>query len=1460
MKNDALPPHLRDFSDTATARNWLYEDTASALENKFPIEDDTHRLELHNVKIEPKSYSLKQQKDALLNNRQLRVPVRGQWRLVDKESGVVLDEREDTVLQLPYLTERGTVLYNGNEYSSVSQSRLKPGAYTRIKRSGEPETMFNVKPRTGKSFRVWMQPDTGVFRTQVGQSNIPIYTLLRSMGVEDKEMVKMWGPELTEANIRASKPQDLGKLYERFAGYKADPKADEATQRRTIVEALSKSEVDPDVISRTMGIADAKGIDKGLLLRATQKMLNVARQEEQGDDRDAPKYSNILAIEDLISERITNDAGRTARTLLWKARRDKNLRRVPAAALNPYIDNYMFGSRLTMPLEETNPLSLLEQMHRVTKLGEGGINSAESITDEARNVNPGQLGFVDPITGPEGLNIGIDVRTAFKTYKGRDRQYYAQFNDVRSGETTYVKPEDLDNKVVAFPGEMVRDVPTVAAIQNGEMTQVAKDQVDYEVPSFAHMMSPQSSLNPMPTGYQPARAFYGAKFWSQYMPQVKGEVPLVDSVLPGEDTTFSEYYGRRLGTLKSDAAGTVTNITPNAITITSNDGSKQKVELVKNFPFNRLTGISYFPTVEKGDVVKPGQMLAHSNFTDPKTGSLNMGQNLKTAVIPYKGKSYEDAYVISESASKKLATERLYGYDKEAKHGVELGKNKYASLFSDKFTKDQLNQMDDKGVVQAGTTLKKGDPIILAVGPKLLGAEEAQLGKLHKALRSAHVDRAVVWEHDYPGTVVDAVNTRSGAKVNIAAQVPVKVGDKLSTRYGLKGVVGTIVPDEEMPQDAATNSKYDLLLNPMGILSRVAPAQLAEMQLGKIAKRTGKQMRIPQEPPEEGWNEWTLRQLEENGIPESEEIFDPIKGRNLPPVATGYTYTLAFHHLGEKKRSERGSTGVGYTADEQPAKGGGATAQAKKMGGMDMYALLAHGATEVIKDTQVIRGAKNEEYWKALKLGLPLPKPDVPFVYDKFLQTLKAGGINIRQEGDTMQLLPMTDADVDRLSNGALTSSGIVDDQLKPIDGGLFDLGRTGGLPGKFWTHVELNEPMPNPVFEEPIRRLLGLTKKQLMGVVAGTEEIGGATGGAALKAALGSLDLDAEIKKAKNEAKNRRGASRDAAIKRLGYLQSAKQQGINPSEWVISKVPVLPPAFRPVSKLGDVTLQADLNELYRDLIESNNNLQELRADLPESALADERKLLYDSINAAYGLGDPITPEGRSKRLKGAIRQVIGDNPKAGLFQSKVLAKTVDVVGRGVVTPEPNFDMDTVGLPEESVWKAYQDFVVRRLTRRNIPVHKALQLVKERSPEARAALEDEMDYRPVLMDRAPTWHKFNILAFRPKITEGDTVRVSPLITKGFTMDFDGDAVNFHVPVSDEAVEQAKEKMLPSKNLFSLTDLQSIRHSPQQELGLGLYQLTRTPSKRTVQRFASAEEAIKAYKNGDINANDPIEIG
>ena len=1365
---------LRAFDDAKAARDGIYEGTLSAVKARFPLENRRYRLELSDVRYTgPREFTLAQQKDALLHDKNLHTPLSGHYRLIDKETNRVVDERDDVVMNVPYYTDRGTVINNGSEYTIANQLRLRPGVYTRIRRSGDVETQFNVRPGTGRGFRIRLDPATGVMNVSVGHANMPLYALLRAMGVTDRQMIASWGAETAAANQAKANTgagrQAVDKLYKAFAGYNATA-SDLVSKERYLADTLPKFELDPGVTARTLGM-EARGITPELLLRAAQKTLNVNRGEEKADDRDNPGFANVFGVEDLYRERIEKDAGRLGRTLMMKIARAGSLRPLGRGAFSGWHHELLQGSGLAMPGDNSNPMANEEQMMRVTRMGEGGIGSADVVTDEARNVNPGNLNFIGPIEGPENEKIGVDARLAVHTRKGSDGKLYSLFIN-RDGRREYVACDRASDSVIGFPGASPKD-REVPAMKDGKVQMVPRDEVDYFMPDMAGMFSANINLNPMPTAVQGGRQFYGAKFWGQYMPTVDGETPLVDSLMPDGKATWSEYYGRRLGTLKAGVDGKVVKVTDKGVTVRAKDGTKRFIETVKDFSFNGLTSLTYTPTVKVGDKVKADDMVAASNYVDPKTGGLAMGHNLRVAWISYLGHSYEDAIVLSESAAKKMATNRLYNFEADPKSGVELGLNRYMSMFPQRFSREQFATLDDNGVVKPGTVLNKGDPIAVGVGPKLLSAEDAQLGKLHKTLRSAFTDRAQVWEHDYPGTVVDSAVFRGRAKVHVRATPQLQIGDKISPRFALKGVIGAIVRDDEMPRDAATNEPFDILMNPMGIPSRVAPGQLIETALGKLAKATGRQVRIPQDPPPEGWANWAKAQLDAAGVPDRTDIFDPRTGRTIKGIGDGYVYYHAMHHIADKKLSAKGGAG-GYTADLQPAKGG--PHGAKRNSSLDVNALLAHGATDVLKDIQTVRGSKNEDYWRAVRGGGPLPEPGVPFVYTKAMNLLRAGGINVVEGQKATDIMPMTDRDVDALAGGRYIENGkMLDADMHDIRGGLFDPVKTGGSGNdRRWAAIRLPEPIPNPVMEEPVRRVLGLTTKRLKAIISGEESVDGKTGGAALASLLGKIDVDAEIERQKEIVRRSRGSARDNAVKVIGYLSGCKKQGVTPKDWMITKIPVIPPMFRPVAKLGDTALVSDINELYRDVIESADAFSALRGELPDSGLTEERLNVYNAVKAAYGLGDPISPEGQAKRLKGAIRQVIGSSPKLGLFQSKVLSKAVDGVGRGVISPEPNYDMDQCGIPEESAWTLYKDYVIRELARHGYPQVRAMELIDARAPVAKDILVREMARRPVILDRAPTWHKFNLMAFWPHIVEGSTIRMNPVVEKAYTADHDGD--------------------------------------------------------------------------------------
>lgn len=1451
----AADPRFRDFTDTATTRKMILDHAIGSLGESFNQEDDTHRMELIGKPrfSGPTSFTMQQQKDALMKGRSLATPISGTVRLTDKRTGKVLDEKEELLLHVPYYTERGTMINDGTEYAIANQMRLKPGVYTRRRQSGEVEAQLNTKTGSGPGLKLWMEPSTGVFRANVGSANIPLLTMTRSMGIPDASMERTMGSELYAANdAKAQDKRAQDRLARALLGYKYNPD-DPAANQTQLLATYDKMRFDPSVMKRTLGL-DHEGLTPEVLHRTTQKLLAINRGEEEEDDRDAPEFGHLMGVEDFVKERISRDSGNLRRTLMWTAKRNGNLGALRRGHFSPYLRSMLLSAGYASPIEETNPFQMIDQQSRISKLGEGGIPSVDVVTMEARDVKPGQVGFIDLVAGPESENAGIDVRASYKTFKGHDGALYAEFRD-KAGQTTHLRPEDMRGKTVAFPEQ--EDQQVVTALRDGKMVHVKADEVDYHVPSQAHMYFGGFNLSPMATSFQPGRAFYASKYWSQFMPLASGEAPLVRSTAP-DGRSFVNIFGRQSATLSAPADGKVTKVAPTGVTIQAADGKEHFVETVQNLPFNRITGMSYKSAVKPGDVVKSGDLVATSNFTDGE-GNFAMGRNLKTAIIPYKGHSHEDAYHLSESAAKKLATERLFGFDQRTSGGMNVGKSKFISLFPNHFTTEQLDNIDEEtGVARPGSIVRKGDPLILASQPKSLSTKDSALGNLHKALRKSWRNEAVTWEMDAPGIVTDMGRGGGAVRLNVKSVQPVQVGDKLSNLNASKGIVGKISPDAEMPIDPATGEPYDMTFNPMAVQSRVAPNQLMETWLGKVAKKTGQPVMLPSARPKEGWLAWTKAKLAEHGLSAESNLHDPLDGE-IKSVSDGYMYIAPFHHLAEKKIGTR-SAGGGYDAEEQPTRGG--EDAAKRVSNMNTNALLAHGALEVLKDSHLVRGAKNDDFWNAMRLGRPLPEPKQPLIFRKFDATLKAGGIRMHRKGDALHIMPMMDRDVDELGAREVTSSSTVDAKdLSPIKGGLFDEEIFGGAHGSRWGYIPLNEPLPNPVMEEPIRRLLGLKVKDYAEVLAGRQKLpNGDTGGGGIKGALAALDLPSELARAKEEIGRTRGANRDDAVKRLRYLSNFTKQGINPGDMVLTKIPVLPPAFRPVSQVGDMIRAADMNGLYRDIIEVNHAVGDIRGQLGHAAAGDEVLDLYRSVEAAYGLGSPLSPDGQAKGWKGAIRQVVGTSPKYGMLQRKLLSKNVDLAARGVISPDPELDMDTVGIPDDHAWEIFKPMIQGELVKRGIPPTTAVKMVADRSKEADAALDKVMGSRPVILDRAPTWHKFNFMAFMAHRVKDKSIHLSPLVLGGFNADHDGDAMTVHVPATEKAAKEAWDKMRASVNLVSLTDRRSMRHTIGKEMMLGLWRATNgKPSAAPPRSFASAEDVRKALARGEIGYDDPVII-
>lgn len=1445
-------PTTRAFGDVPALRDNIFNEALRSASSIEPIQNDLYTLQLQNVGYAgPERFSRKDQKKAVLTRGSLARKLTGTWTLIDNKTQTPVASRQATIANVPYLTDSGTFVNKGVEYTLAHQLRLRPGVFTREKENGELESHVNTLPGKGRSHRYYMDPKTGEFQIQIGQAKIPLMPLLKTLGVQDKQIREAWGNEITAVNMQKGDAGTLDKLYNRLV-FKPDPKADQIAKIKAIAGEFSKTELDEEVTKRTLG-KPYKNLTPDAILDITKKLIAVNRKESDSDDRDSMTYQQVFGPEDLISERFVKD--KTAlRQLLWKATAKKSLDHIPSGVFNKSITAALIGSGLGSSLEEINPAEIFDHQTRVTRLGEGGIGSLDAVPAESRSVQPSHFGFIDYLRTPESGKVGVDMRFAAGARKSAQNlhTFVVPVKNSQTGETEYKTPQELADMPLMFPGEEKSDLPMVAALVNGKIKYVPKKDVNYTVPNMDSTFSALTNMVPMKSMVKGQRVIMGSRMFTQALPLANAESPFVQSEkadMPG--MSHEDEMGEKLGAIKAQFGGKVESITPDEIIIRDQDGKKQVIDLYNDMPFNRKTFWTQTPTVQPGDVVKPGQLLATSNFTD-KNGSAALGLNLRVGYLPFRGRNYEDAVVISESAAKRLTSQHMYQHEAEWDDNTHVGKKAFTSLFPAEYDKKMLENFDDNGAIKKGTTVNFGDPLVLVAKKR-----DQVYGKVHRGRAGAFANETMTWEHHSPGVVTDVEHTKKGVSVVVKSQAQMEVGDKITGRFGDKGVVSEIVPDNQMPADQDGNP-MEILVSPLGLINRVNPAQIVEAALGKIAAKTGQPFKIKDFDDQKDLIEFAKQELAKNNLSDTEDLTDPETGRKIKGILTGHRFFMKLHHTAESKGQGR-SVG-GYTAEGTPAKGG--AEGAKRVGMLELGALLSHGAGKVVRDAKMVRGQANPEYWTQFMAGYDPPLPKVPHVYEKFVNQLRASGVNTVRTGTKTHIMALTDKDIDTLAGEReVTSAETVDwkGNLKPIKGGLFDETLTGGHGGNRWAKITLHEPMPNPIMEEPIRRVLGLTEKQFRGILAGQEKLGAKTGPAAIQDALKSINLPKAIEQAREDIKSGRKTTRDAAVRRLGFLKGAEKTGVGPESWMLTKVGVLPPAFRPVSTMGSkkLPLVDDANYLYKELLESNNVLKEASGAFAD--YGNERLSLYDSMKAVTGLGDPQHPKNVERNVRGFLSKIFGDSPKFGTMQRKLLSSTADLVGRAVITPNPDLDMDEVALPEEKAWEIYKPFVVRGLVRRGMPRMNALRAVEDKNKAAFDELNTQMNSKPIVINRAPVLHRYGVMAFYPRLTKNKVMEVNPVITKGFGADFDGDAMQYHVPSTDDAAKEAVEKMLPSKNLFAASNFKA-HYVPNKDYQSGVYLASSKMNNRSKPRvYRSKKEAIAAYRRGEIDVDTPVHI-
>jgi DNA-directed RNA polymerase subunit beta' len=366
--------------------------------------------------------------------------------------------------------------------------------------------------------------------------------------------------------------------------------------------------------------------------------------------------------------------------------------------------------------------------------------------------------------------------------------------------------------------------------------------------------------------------------------------------------------------------------------------------------------------------------------------------------------------------------------------------------------------------------------------------------------------------------------------------------------------------------------------------------------------------------------------------------------------------------------------------------------------------------------------------------------------------------------------------------------------------------------------------------------------------------------GAEAVRELLANIDIEKEVKKLRKESKNQKGNKKASTIKRLQYLEGFLQNDMSPTWMVMDVLPVLPPELRPIIPLsGGKFATSDLNDLYRRIINRNNRLARLiEIGAPEVILRNEKRMLQESVDALIDNSHrPSKPMLNSKRLP---YQSLTDDlrGKKGIFRKNLLGKRVDYSGRAVIDVDPNLKIDQCGLPKAVALEMFKPFVIHELLELeeapNIRIAK--EMIDNEEDIVWDMLEKVIDGKPVLLNRAPTLHKYSIQAFYPRLVEGDAIRIHPLVCKAFNADFDGDQMAVHVLLTDEALEEAKKTMMASSNIVNISNSQVLA-TPSKDMLLGFFLMTELKEVEKPRMFASKDLAIKAYERDVITINEEI---
>ena len=678
------------------------------------------------------------------------------------------------------------------------------------------------------------------------------------------------------------------------------------------------------------------------------------------------------------------------------------------------IREFFGSSQLSQFMDQTNPLSELTHKRRISALGPGGL-SRERAGFEVRDIHYTHYGRLCPVESPEGPNIGLI--SALSSFAMIDEYGFVETPyrkvDKETGKLTdiveYMPADEEDKYIIAQASEPVdaegRFVNQKIKVRHkSEITEVDASQVDYVDVSPKQLVSVAAAMIPFLEHDDVKRSLMGSNMQRQAVPLLIPESPIVGTGMEYKAARDSEI------TITAKNAGIVEKVTADEITVRNKKNELDKYRLRKFKRTNGGTCINQRPVVQKGEMVNVGDILADGPAT--KNGEMALGRNVLIAFSTWEGYNYEDAVLISERLVKEdvYTSIHIEEYDCECRD-TKLGPEEITRDIPN-VGDDVLKDLDENGIIRIGAEVRPGDILVGKVTPKgetELTAEERLLRAIFGEKSREVRDTSLKVPHGEAGTVVDIkVFTRENSEelapgVNqvircyIATKRKISVGDKMAGRHGNKGVISRILPEEDMPY-LPDGTPVDIVLNPMGIPSRMNLGQVLEVHLGMAARALGWKVATP---VFDGAKDYEIEDLlEEAGLRRDgkTELYDGRTGEKfIKPITVGVMYMMKLHHLVDDKIHAR-STGPYGMVTQQPL-GGKAQFGGQRFGEMEVWALEAYGAAYSLQEMLTVKSddvVGRVKTYEAIVKGENVPEPGVPEGFKVLVKELQALGLDIK--------------------------------------------------------------------------------------------------------------------------------------------------------------------------------------------------------------------------------------------------------------------------------------------------------------------------------------------------------------------------------------------------------------------------------------------------------------------------------